>query len=303
MYHRIAEDSFDPWGMAVTPAHFREQLEWLSANRTVIRLEDFAERHRRGKLPANAVAITFDDGYACAASVAAPLLEKCRIAATIFLPFDLIEQRRAFWWDELQEIVLGHASSTLRVRGDTVAIGDADSSDRQWSPGEPARTPRHKAFEEMLDHMVPMKPVDLQKTMDELRSQASRVAQVPPGKQPITPEQARALTRDYVEIGSHSLTHPTLTSLTEAEQRREIDESIERGRAMTGSAPKTFAYPFGTFDAQSQRLVEEAGFSCACATRNAGVSRKARWSNLPRLQVRDWDAAALQRELSRVHVA
>jgi hypothetical protein len=72
---------------------------------------------------------------------------------------------------------------------------------------------------------------------------------------------------------------------------------------MIGSAPKAFAYPFGNFDAQSEQLAEEAGFACACATRNAGVSRKSRTSNLSRLQVRDWDAATLERELSRIHTA
>ncbi|MGL5511071.1 MAG: hypothetical protein ACRDB1_15735, partial [Microcoleaceae cyanobacterium] len=29
MYHRIAEPSIDPWGLAVTPAHFAEHLEIL----------------------------------------------------------------------------------------------------------------------------------------------------------------------------------------------------------------------------------------------------------------------------------
>ena len=31
MYHRIAHETFDPWGLAVQEAVFAEQLEWLAA--------------------------------------------------------------------------------------------------------------------------------------------------------------------------------------------------------------------------------------------------------------------------------
>lgn len=100
MYHRIAHESFDPWALAVNPQNFARQLEWLSQDRVVLRLPEFAARHRDGSLPAEAVALTFDDGYACAAEVAAPLLEKFGLPATIFLPVDLIEAGALFWWDE-----------------------------------------------------------------------------------------------------------------------------------------------------------------------------------------------------------
>jgi peptidoglycan/xylan/chitin deacetylase (PgdA/CDA1 family) len=66
MYHRIAEEPFDPWGLSVTPANFRDQLAWLAQNRTVLPLGEFAALHRAGTLPAEAIAVTLDDGYACA---------------------------------------------------------------------------------------------------------------------------------------------------------------------------------------------------------------------------------------------
>src|SRR4051812_30294675 len=84
MYHRIAEDTFDPWGVAVSPANFADQLDWLKRHRTPLRLLEFAEHHRRGSLPADAVALTFDDGYACNAVTAAPMLDALGIPATIF---------------------------------------------------------------------------------------------------------------------------------------------------------------------------------------------------------------------------
>ena len=43
LYHRIADETFDPWGEAVAPTNFREQLEWLAGNRTLLRLTDFVD--------------------------------------------------------------------------------------------------------------------------------------------------------------------------------------------------------------------------------------------------------------------
>src|SRR5438270_773320 len=73
MYHRIADEKFDPWGLCVTPDRFANQLSWVAKNRTPVPLPEFAELHRRGVLPDNAIAVTFDDGYACTAKIAAPL--------------------------------------------------------------------------------------------------------------------------------------------------------------------------------------------------------------------------------------
>ena len=299
MYHRIAEEEFDPWGLAVKPAHFREHLAWLSENRTVLRLQDFADLHRRSALPEDAIAVTLDDGYACNSEVAAPLLERFRIPATIFLPVDLIERRSAFWWDELEEIVLNHEGSSLTLDGQTIALGERNSADRQWDAGSRPRTTRQAAFLDLHIRLSRKKPADLRDVMEDLRRRSKRPGETSSTKSPMTPEQVRRTVSEFVEFGSHALTHPWLTSLDLAEQRHEIRDSVDQCRAMTGSEPAAFAYPYGTFDDQSERLVQEAGFQCACATRDLAVSSRSRTFALPRVHVGDGDAAGLQRVLAR----
>lgn len=300
MYHRIAEESFDPWGLAVRPEHFRDQLNWLARNRTVLQLHEFAERHRRGDLPPDAVAITFDDGYACNVEIAKPLLEQFGIPATIFLPAELIERRQPFWWDELEELVLEHDGPSLKLAGESVPLGDKQKQDREWTPGAPARTPRQAAFEEIHARLTRMTPADREKDLAELRAQAGRTIAVPDRKRPMSPEQVREASGGPIEFGSHTLTHPWLTSLDEAQQRHEICDSVERCAGLSGARPTTFAYPFGTFDAQSERLAREAGFDCACATKEIGVSRGSSPYALPRVPVGDCDCQGLERMLARV---
>jgi peptidoglycan/xylan/chitin deacetylase (PgdA/CDA1 family) len=276
-------------------------LEWLSENRTVLRLQDFAELHRRRELPAGAVAVTIDDGYACNSDVAAPLLEEYRVPATLFLPVNVIEQAKPFWWDELEAIVLGHKAATLTLDGRTISLGERSPADRQWTPRSTPRTTRQQAFYDLHVLLARKRPVDLERAMAELRRQAAAAS--PTGKRPMTREEIRRSASPYVEFGSHALNHPWLPSLDVAEQRHEICDSIGRCRSLTGSAPSSFAYPFGMFDEQSEQLVMEAGFQCACTTGDLAVSRRSRTFALPRIQVSDWDAAGLERALARIRAA
>ena len=111
MYHRVNEPGYDPWELAVTPAHFDEQLAWLKRRRTVLPLVEFAERHARGDLPRDAVAITFDDGYACNGLNAAPLL------AAHGLPATVLAQRSAATRSPSLRGSVGGSSASSRQRG------------------------------------------------------------------------------------------------------------------------------------------------------------------------------------------
>ena len=85
MYHRVAETICDPWGISVPPARFREQLEHLRADWTILAMDELVAALEAQALPRHAAALTFDDGYADNALVAKPILEDYGIPATMFL--------------------------------------------------------------------------------------------------------------------------------------------------------------------------------------------------------------------------
>ena len=92
-----------PGILHVTPPEFERQLRRLRS-KTVLPLREFARLHIENRLPRNAVAITFDDGYACNALVAAPMLASFGFPATFFVVSDVIARTEEFWWDELELI-------------------------------------------------------------------------------------------------------------------------------------------------------------------------------------------------------
>lgn len=64
----------------------------------------------------------------------------------------------------------------------------------------------------------------------------------------MTAEQLRSLSPDLVQIGSHTLTHPRLPQLPEAEARAELSRSRTLLQQITGREVKLFSFPYGSFN-------------------------------------------------------
>lgn len=86
----------------------------------------------------------------------------------------------------------------------------------------------------------------------------------------MTWDDARAAERAGMMIGGHSLTHARLSSLSEAEQRREIFDCARVLRDELGERARGFAYPYGSlldYNELSIRAAQDAGFAYACSNR------------------------------------
>lgn len=291
MYHRVGSDRFDPWGLVVERDLFAAQVEWLARERAVLPLTEFARLHRERKLPRNAVSLTFDDGYASVLD-AVPLLEQHRLHATVFLPAELIELGRDFWWDELARMIIHWPADTLSLDGALLSVPPADGRDIRWPSDSPPRTPRQKLYRSIWSRLHAMQPAALEAAMAQLREQGSAIEPSTTDR-PLTLAQARSVSPATIAFGSHGLTHPSLPTLSPGEQQREIGESVARCEAVTGVSPETFAYPFGEFDPASMRLAREAGFACACATGNRFVGARSDLFALPRFRVCNWEPRQL----------
>jgi peptidoglycan/xylan/chitin deacetylase (PgdA/CDA1 family) len=302
MYHRIAEESFDPWGLAVSPARFEAQVRWLRAHRKVLPLDRFAELHRSGQLPREAVAITFDDGYLCNRDQAAPVLDRHDAPATIFIATEAIHGQREFWWDELERLVLGFPGERLALdlpSGQVeIALDERQAGDRDWPPFAEARTPRQQAFYCAWEALRLLQPDEQEAALAALRDQAGRGAEPRASHRTMTPAEVRGLRSDRIAIGAHSLSHTSLSARSVEDQSHEIVESRSQVTEITGTAPTSFAYPYGDFDAHSLRLVAEAGFDCACTTAHQAVAKSASLFALPRVQVGNWSPDELARAIA-----
>jgi glycosyltransferase involved in cell wall biosynthesis/peptidoglycan/xylan/chitin deacetylase (PgdA/CDA1 family) len=99
-YHQINTQADD--GSTVSPAVFREQMEFLKQNYHVLPLKEAVLAAGAGRTKQHVVAITFDDGYKDNATIAAPIMRSLGLPATFFVSTNLIDSTQPFPHDIVQ---------------------------------------------------------------------------------------------------------------------------------------------------------------------------------------------------------
>ena len=112
----------------------------------------------------------------------------------------------------------------------------------------------------------------------------------------MTSEQAARLANMGFELGGHTVNHPILARLGEADARREINENRLRLAELAGRPARFFAYPNGSpgrdYTIETVRLLREAGYEGA-VTSSPGAARAGTDPfQIPRFT--PWDTAPLR---------
>ena len=308
MYHRIADQPVDPWGLAVTPKHFAEQMEVLREVRLPLSMNEFVARLEAGTLPRQAVAVTFDDGYIDNLTDAEPILRRAGVPATIFLATGPLGQKGEFWWDELARMVFGQRAGVdveVTIDGRPVVmrlppLAPDVSAAVNWRAWDPPTSPREQLYVETWRLLRDLKGVVRADAMKELRNVFDQGRADPAGL-PMTREDVSLISARGIEVGAHSRSHPRLTTLTPDERRREIEGSRVECEQLAGRPVKGFAYPYGDRDARTTEMVKDGGFEWACSTQDTGVNPEHFDPfDLPRRQVLNWSASEFAGALRNV---
>jgi peptidoglycan/xylan/chitin deacetylase (PgdA/CDA1 family) len=279
-YHRIADVDWDPFGMTVRPQYFAEQLEVLRSKARPIALRDLVEGLGSGKLPRRCVAVTFDDGYADNLGNAKPLLERFGIPATVFVVTGCLG--REFWWNELQRIL---ARDTLPRSFLLQVDGRAYEARVDAAPG----AARDALVTSLADLVRDLSEHSRRRVLDQLWAWS--------GPKPDGDPRARAMTEGeiltlasggLIDLGSHTIGHPSLATLSRLQQECEIRGSKERLESLLGRAVTSFAYPNGSWSAETLAIVRQAGFERACASHSDVAWHATDPYRLPRFWVPDY---------------
>ena len=106
-----------------------------------------------------------------------------------------------------------------------------------------------------------------------------------------------------VEIGAHTLSHPSLARLPAAEQERELAGCRTRLEELVHRPVSLLAYPFGKPDdvsEETQRLACDAGYRAAFTTVPLCLVPSSPLFCLPRLTVHEWPAETLGKRLQEL---
>lgn len=320
LYHRIARVSVDPWGLAVSPEHFADQMSVLRRRAHPIRFRDLVRGQSSASLPRNAVAVTFDDGYADNLYEALPILARYEVPATVFLATGYLG--RAYWWDEVHHLILGEhplprefvlegrrADGTLsvfrRALDATIYSPRDPRGDHGWRADDGARDGRQALFLDLWAWCADLTPDSRHAAIATLDA---CVGPVPRATAPraMTASEVRAITASgLVEVGAHTVTHPMLSRLNAASQRAEVVDSRDAIAAILGAPPVSFSYPHGRWSADVLSIVRECGFTAIGTSGNADYGTNGHFDcrspsedphHVPRATVPDVSGQALWRQ-------
>ena len=258
-YHRIGDahqTSLDSGVFSAAAEQFEEQLKYLKAESDVIGVGDISDALRPGS-KRRCVLITFDDGYLDNYQIAYPILKQVGVPAVIFLTTGFLDQRFVSWWDEIAWIMKNTQRTELKLP-DLWEVEPFSLTNGNSRP-EILRLLR-------LAKLLP--PPSLQNLLSDLAEAAGtgRAPQTTETAPWLTWDMVREMRRGGIDFGGHTVTHPVLSTCTVEQQRDEIMVSKQRIEQELGEPITVFSYPIGqpwSFNADSVRLVREAGYQCA----------------------------------------
>jgi len=133
LYHHVSSET--PASTSVSEKVFAEHMKYIDSHHTVIPLKNVVEAARNGKsLPANALAITFDDGYANILKNAHPVLQKYDFPYTIFINPETIGQRAdQLTWEQVKTMAQENVSFANHTLGHLHMLNrQQNESEKQW---------------------------------------------------------------------------------------------------------------------------------------------------------------------------
>lgn len=264
---------------------FRQLLRVLNRSFRVISLAELVScisEHRSP--PAKSVVITFDDGYANNAEVAAEELHRFHMPWSAFLPAQLVETGAYQWIDDVRLMVHRGRKSALTLPAGFLTQ-DSGLTPQGIAPVCPVVAARQEPL--TLDLSTPAQRHEAVRTIHQLcryvpdEVRCTRLDALynafPTGMiedlrnrfrsfAPMTWGQARQLQSAGVDVGSHSLTHTALGAQSQQAIEHEVFAARELLQARLGRQSSHFSYPYGrpaSLSQQTEATLVAAGYNSA----------------------------------------
>jgi peptidoglycan/xylan/chitin deacetylase (PgdA/CDA1 family) len=222
----------------ITVAFFRELVErFLTYGIAFRRLEEAVSTPQ----PGPTAVITFDDGYYNNVS-AIEVLRCFDVPATFFISTGHVEEQKSFWWDALYRHGRRHGWNTSAI-------------------GRLARAMKRLRAADIEAQLVELFGADALKPVSDVDRPftASELAQFAQSRQ--------------VSLGNHTRDHAILVNYAPEGIREQIEGAQLFLKQLTGSMPRSIAYPNGNCNDQVVKIAQETGLSVGLTVKH-GVNFK-----------------------------
>jgi peptidoglycan/xylan/chitin deacetylase (PgdA/CDA1 family) len=219
-------------GIIHSTAVFKEQMELVASKFDPVSMDDvLLFLCRRKGLPQKPVAITFDDGFMDNFEIANPILQRVGVPAAFYVTVASIDAARPPWFCRLRHAFFSSKKNTWTYteRGCSLDL----------------REPKAKksAFLTASERCARMTGQEQEKFLSEVEQELAVEPINPNSHLMMNWEQIRGLLRSGHIVGSHTMTHPNIAHVANAELQFECRESKRRLEEKLCAEVVHFSYP------------------------------------------------------------
>ena len=281
IFHRVLAQPDPLFPDLPDVATFEARMRWVRDWFNVLPLAQAIERLGSGTIPARALAITFDDGYADNEELAAPILKRLGLTATFFVATGFL-RGACMWNDQVIEAIRGCEAELIDLSAFGLACHSLATPDA-----------RRHTIGALLTGIKHLEPARRQAVTDQIVAAAGGK---PSPRLMMQPEQVRSLRAQGMGVGAHTVTHPILTRLSPLAALAEMRDSKNELEQILGEPVELFAYPNGVpaqdYAQEHAAMARECGFAAAVSTAWGAASIRSDRFQLPRFT--PWDRTRLR---------
>ena len=276
-YHRVAEiKNIDRNKLAVNPATFRKQIQFLQKNRKFVSIDEMLLDPK-----ANTVAVTFDDGYKDNYKIAANILTDHQIPASFYLATRFIEHSISYYtssfngiWEFYQRTKRTHPMLSGSVIEELLLT--------------------ENSYFTALQKLSSQVPDQLWVSSELLHSALVDINGIDDLELPLSVSEVHSLLNSSLfTIGPHTATHPRMSSIPIEDALSDFAESVATTTSWSGLRTQNFPYPFGQRsdfnNALESRINELFCFKGLSTVPMSLGQAKSDLLTFPRLSVQNWD--------------
>jgi peptidoglycan/xylan/chitin deacetylase (PgdA/CDA1 family) len=255
VYHSVVDGPLrrfvDP-ARRLAPESFDRHCAWLARNRTVVSLSALVQCLRGGGRPEpGTVVITFDGGYLDNLHIAAPILARHRLPATLFVPTDSIEDGSPYWGDRLYTAFRMSRRKKLELRGKCFDLKK--------------RREELAAYQSLTSMLMACDGAARGERLDDIEHRLGAAVRLP--RLTLGWDEARGMhdKSPAWELGIQGAAGLDLSAHTEDVICDDLARSINMMDRRLGEVPRHFAFPHGRSSEAARGLVVEMGLQSAVA--------------------------------------
>jgi peptidoglycan/xylan/chitin deacetylase (PgdA/CDA1 family) len=241
MYHRIVNGNS---ASGISYQAFEQHLKFLSKYYHVVGINEIILDKKNGTVNPQKVALTFDDGYFDFYTQAWPLLKKYNLPASIYITTDFIDGVMWMWPDKIRELLQRTSIKQVELSPLGRLYLDDQFVEKNWNT--------------IADYCINLAIEEREAFIIELGNLLQINLPDPPSANyaGLTWLQLIEMKEEGLDIGSHTLTHPLLTTVSNEKLELELIKSKQIIEEKLNIEVIGICYPNGMHNDVSTKVIE-----------------------------------------------